>query len=54
MCSYFSNFGFMGYPIVEGIYGKIGVFYAAIFGIPFNIILLTYGVIMFNKEEKII
>lgn len=42
----------MGYPIVEGIYGKIGVFYAAIFGIPFNIILLTYGVIMFNKEEK--
>lgn len=48
----FSNFGFMGYPIVEGIYGKIGVFYASVFGIPFNIILLTYGVILFNKEGK--
>lgn len=48
----FSNFGFMGYPIVEGIYGKIGVFYASVFGIPFNIILLTYGVLLFNKEAK--
>ncbi|PRR77037.1 putative transporter YfdV [Clostridium liquoris] len=48
----FSNFGFMGYPIAESIYGKIGVFYASIFGIPFNIILLTYGVFLFSEEAK--
>jgi len=48
----FSNFGFMGYPIMEGMYGKIGVFYASIFGVPFNVILLTYGSLLFSKEEK--
>ena len=48
----FSNFGYMGYPIMEGIFGKIGVFYASIFGIPFNIMVLTLGVVLFNKESK--
>ncbi|GAA0722039.1 AEC family transporter [Clostridium malenominatum] len=48
----FSNFGFMGYPIMQGVFGNVGVFYASIFGVPFNILLLTFGVILFNKESK--
>lgn len=44
----FSNCGFMGYPVVESIYGKIGLFYAALFNIPFNILMWTAGVFIFS------
>ncbi|GAA0070160.1 AEC family transporter [Clostridium sardiniense] len=47
----FSNAGFMGYPLMAGLYGKIGVFYTAIYGIPYNIILFTYGTILFSKTN---
>ncbi|RKD32243.1 AEC family transporter [Thermohalobacter berrensis] len=49
----FANVGFMGYPIVEVIFGKIGVFYAAIYNLWFNIILWTLGIILINpKHDK--
>lgn len=50
----FSNCGYMGYPVLESIYGKIGVFYGAIYNIPFNILLWTIGVMLFtgNKDSK--
>ncbi|SEF51582.1 hypothetical protein SAMN05660865_00408 [Caloramator fervidus] len=48
----FSNCGFMGYPIVESVYGKIGIFYTAIFNINFNILIWTVGVMLFNNKEK--
>jgi len=49
----FSNCGFMGYPVVESVFGKIGIFYAAIFNINFNIFIWTIGVMLFNsKGEK--
>ncbi|MCX7695551.1 MAG: AEC family transporter [Caloramator sp.] len=44
----FSNCGFMGYPVVESVYGKIGLFYAALFNIPFNILIWTAGVFIFS------
>lgn len=44
----FSNCGFMGYPVVESIYGKIGMFYAALFNIPFNVLMWTAGVFIFS------
>ena len=47
----FCNVGFMGYPVLESIYGGIGVFYAAIFNIPFNILLWTVGVMLFTGEK---
>ena len=40
----FSNAGFMGIPLIEGIFGTEGVFYAAIFGAIFNIVFWTYGI----------
>jgi len=46
----FSNCGFMGYPVVESIYGKIGLFYAALFNIPFNILMWTAGVFIFSGK----
>ncbi|HEY8889567.1 MAG TPA: AEC family transporter [Clostridium sp.] len=47
----FSNTGFMGYPVLESIYGGKGVFYAAIFNIAFNIIVWTVGVMLFTGEK---
>lgn len=49
----FSNCGFVGFPIVQGIFGDIGVFYTSIFTIPFNIFMWTYGVVIFTGEKNI-
>lgn len=49
----FSNCAFMGYPVLQGIYGKPGVFFASIFVVPFIVGLWTAGVLIFNdKQEK--
>lgn len=39
----FSNVSFMGFPVVQAIYGPEAVFFAAIFQIPFNLLCFTYG-----------
>lgn len=51
--SIFSNCAFMGYPIIQSIYGNVGVFYTAIFNIPFNILMWTAGIILFTGERDI-
>lgn len=45
----FPNAGFMGLPFIYAIYGQIGVFYAAIFIIPYHILMWTYGIALFMK-----
>lgn len=47
----FSNCGFIGYPIVAGLYGKVGVFYTSIYTIPFNIFLWSYGTLLFTDKN---
>lgn len=47
----FSNCGFVGYPVIQGIYGSIGVFYTSIFTIPFNILMFSYGVLIFTEKS---
>ena len=47
----FSNVGFMGYPVLESIYGGVGVFYAAIFNIAFNLLVWTVGVVLYTGEK---
>ena len=44
----FSNCGFMGFPIIEGLYGKEGLIYASIFNVLFTIFMWTYGVGLFT------
>jgi len=50
----FSNCGFMGFPVVGSIYGKIGILYASIFNIPYNILSWTFGIMLYteNKDSK--
>lgn len=49
----FSNCGFMGYPVLEGLFGKIGIFYGAIFNIPFNIFMFSVGVMIYTGKKDI-
>lgn len=42
----FGNVGFMGFPVVEAVYGSEGLFYAAILNSVFNILVYTFGVVL--------
>lgn len=47
----FANCGFMGYPVLESLFGKIGIFYGSIYVIAFNVFIWTYGVALFNDQK---
>ncbi len=44
----YSNCGFFGIPIINGIYGSEGVFYITAYITIFNLFLWTHGLIMMN------
>lgn len=48
----FSNVGFMGFPVVDSIFGVQGVFYAAVFNCVFNIFVFTIGIILITYGQK--
>lgn len=47
----FSNIGFMGFPVVSALYGSSALLYAALFTIPYNILIYTYGVASMSVGE---
>lgn len=51
--SVFSNAGFMGLPLVQGIVGDKGVIYGSFFIVVFNVICWTYGYSMMSGGEKL-
>jgi hypothetical protein len=40
----FGNVGFIGFPVISTIFGSDALFYAAIFNMPFNLLVYTMGV----------
>lgn len=40
----FSNIGFMGYPLLDAIYGSEAVIHAAIFNLLYSVLIYTYGI----------
>lgn len=48
----YGNVGFMGFPVLNAIYGPQAVFYAAIINIAFNISIYTYGVIIMHYKKE--
>ncbi|HBN86367.1 MAG TPA: hypothetical protein DDZ89_21290 [Clostridiales bacterium] len=46
----FSNCAFMGFPVIGGIFGKEGIFLTSIFIVHFNVLLWTYGLMLFTGE----
>lgn len=49
----FPNVGFMGFPVIQTIFGEKALFYAAIYNLPFNLLVFTLGVTMLSlgREE---
>lgn len=54
----FSNIGFMGFPVIAALYGNQALLYGALFTIPYNLLIYTYGVSVMEisrdegKKEK--
>ena len=47
----FSNFSFMGYPIVQMLYGQKGLFYASVFTIPFFLLVNSLGILILEHKK---
>ncbi len=47
----FGNVGFMGFPLIEAIYGAKALVYAVIFNVIFNLLVYSIGIIMIGKRE---
>lgn len=47
----FGNVGFIGFPVLSSIFGDGAILYAAIFNIPFNLLVFTVGVFMISERE---
>ncbi|MDY2699594.1 MAG: AEC family transporter [Lachnospiraceae bacterium] len=47
----FSNIGFMGFPVIAALYGNGALLYAALFTIPYNVLIYTYGVSAMSMED---
>lgn len=49
----FGNVGFIGFPVLSAIFGQEVLIYAAIFNLPFNVLVFTVGVwfLMQDSEE---
>lgn len=47
----FTNCGFIGYPVVQAIFGAEAVFYSAVLNIPFYPVLYTAGVYMLMRDS---
>lgn len=52
--STYGNVGFMGFPIIEAVFGEEALFYAAIFNIIFNISCFSVGILIlhYGSSEK--
>ncbi len=48
----FGNFGFMGFPVLQSLYGIDGVFYGAMFTAAFYLFSWTFGVSLFTKSTS--
>lgn len=48
----FSNIGFMGFPVVAALYGNGAILYAALFTIPYNVLIYTYGISAMSAGDK--
>ena len=47
----FNNIGFMGFPVIAAVYGNEALLYAAIFTLPFNVLIYTYGIAMVRGKN---
>lgn len=54
MCMFiFSNNTFMGYPVVQALFGDSAIFYITIFNMPFNILFFSLALHYFKKDSAL-
>lgn len=46
----FPNVGFMGFPVIQAVFGKEALFFASLFNLAFNILVYTYGVHLIQMD----
>lgn len=48
----FSNIGFMGFPIISAVAGPVGLFYATLYNMVFNLGIFTIGIWLVSYGKK--
>lgn len=48
----FNNVAYMGFPLLNGLFGHEAVFYASGFILPFNVLIWTYGIMQFSRKGE--
>lgn len=48
----FANVGFMGFPVIQAIYGYEGMIYVSMANVTFNVLAFTLGIYLFKKESE--
>ncbi len=46
----FANTAFMGYPVVQALYGESAIFYTTIFNFGYNVLFYTYAAFLLDKD----
>ena len=49
----FSNIGYMGFPVIQSIFGSDAVFFAAIVNLVFNVFCYSYGIYLISNSNKL-
>lgn len=49
----YSNCAFMGFPLLESLFGKIGVLFGSVYVATFNIFVWTNGVMLFSNQKRL-
>lgn len=47
----FGNVGFMGFPVIEAIFGKESLIYAVIFNVVFQVLVYSVGIIIIRRPD---
>ena len=51
-CSVFANTGFVGFPLMEALFGSYGLLLAAVFNLCYNLFFYTYAVYLFSRKPR--
>ena len=51
-CTVFANTGFVGFPLMESLFGKYGLLLAAVFNLCYNLFFYTYAIYLFSRKAK--
>ena len=46
----FANTAFMGYPVIQALYGSTSIFYTSIFNFGYNILFFSYAAFLIDKD----